>query len=186
MQELWTVSTPLKRLRQTTVVPKTPGTHLANMDSPFEYPDDSIHASYRVVQDGMVDLLVPITIGGKEYVPLIRRSLGLTCSLSIQFFRRDDPGTLFGDNRGDLDGRITTLFDALKMPNEETADKFPSSHAGELYCLLEDDSLISNFEVGSDRLLTATTEHPSEVLLVIEVAVNVLKVGPWNACLLGA
>jgi hypothetical protein len=80
--------------------------------------------------------------------------------------------------------RIKTLFDALRKPSLHEASRAPSAH-DPLYCLLESDTLISGFNVSTDRLLTATTEKANEVHLIIEVTIKALHVGSWNICLLG-
>jgi hypothetical protein len=47
------------------------------------------------------------------------------------------------------------------------------------------DTLISGFNVDTDRLLFPKYEEDNEVYLVIEVAIRVLKIGPWNMSLIG-
>jgi hypothetical protein len=51
-----------------------------------------------------------------KYIPLIRKSLHLACALDIQFLRHEEPGLLVLQG-GDLDGRLKTLFDAMRMPS---------------------------------------------------------------------
>ena len=120
-----------------------------------------------------------IEIGGQFYLPLVRDSLGLTCGLDILFLRKDGPGPLVGEG-GDLDNRIKTLFDGLRMPSlgevDPTLNDGPGSTGDEpMYCLLEDDKLITDFTVRTDRLLTAPGASESEVLLVIDVIVRVSR-----------
>src|SRR6266849_6098917 len=79
-----------------------------------EYPHVKIAPSQAAGQK----LKKPVLIGGKQFVPLVRQSLALACSLDILFLRREEPGSLILQG-GDIDNRIKTLFDALKMP---TAD----------------------------------------------------------------
>ena len=50
--------------------------------------------------------------------------------------------------------------------------------------LMESDTLISRIDIDTDRLLSAQSEKPNEVHLVIEVSINVLTVTPYNTCLL--
>ena len=42
--------------------------------------------------------------------------------------------------------------------------------------LMESDTLISRIDIDTDRLLSAQSEKPNEVHLVIEVSINVLTV----------
>jgi hypothetical protein len=85
---------------------------------------------------------------------------------------------------GDVDNRIKTLFDALRIPTlDEQKKNAPKEDP--TYCLLESDTLISGFHVDTGRLLMPETIKPNEVHLVIEVAVRVLNLGTWNVCLMG-
>lgn len=122
-----------------------------------------------------------IPVGEKRYTPLVRESLSLACELKILFLRDQDPGDMFSQ-AGDLDNRIKTLFDALRMPKKDEQDKNPPA-SDHLHCLLEDDSLISHFSVETDRLLDPAS-HGKRVILIIDVRLNVLQVGPHNMCLL--
>jgi hypothetical protein len=135
------------------------------------------------MQTGFIDLSSDIEHSGKLFKPLVRSSLDLTCSLHILFLRKEDPGALVMQG-GDLDGRIKTLFDALRMPTADEEKHNNSTHE-RLFCLMESDTLISHFEVESDRLLFPQTTAPHEVHLIIDVSINVNVVGSWNICLLG-
>ena len=57
------------------------------------------------------------TMGSYRFVPLVREELALLCSLKILFLRPDPPGSF---TSADLDSRLKTLFDALKMPAEKS------------------------------------------------------------------
>jgi hypothetical protein len=118
----------------------------------------------------------PVSVGGRSFVPLVRKSLALTCELDILFLRNDAPGSVVTASGGDLDNRIKTLFDGLTVPNAPNALDAPEAADAEpFYCLLEDDKLVSSFSVRTDRLLTAPGESERRVLLVIEVKVTASK-----------
>ncbi|KWV45900.1 hypothetical protein AS156_23085 [Bradyrhizobium macuxiense] len=136
------------------------------------------------MRDYEVDLCEPIKEGDKSYVPLVRKSLDLNCHLNILFLRQEDPGSLVLQG-GDVDNRLKTLFDALRKPDPDVAIRYPQAHEP-LYCLLESDTLISGFDVDTDRLLFPQSSDNSEVFLIIEVIVRVLNIGPWNMSLLGS
>ena len=85
---------------------------------------------------------------------------------------------------GDIDHRVKTLCDVLKMPTADVEQRYPQAQ-DPTYCLLESDGLVAGLEVQTDRLLFPETDYPNEVHLVVEVEVRVLKVGTWNVCLLG-
>lgn len=122
----------------------------------------------------MVDLLgAKYERCGQKYVPLISSPYGVACSLDILFLRRDQPGNLIVSG-GDLDNRIKVLFDALRLP-QNCDEVLPATSDAEreelLYVLLEDDRLIVDVKVTSDRLLTPRRddEHMNDVRLIIHV-----------------
>jgi len=96
-------------------------------------------------------ILSVFAIGEERFVPLVTRRLDMTCYLNILFLRCARPGGLVGD--GDIDNRLKTLFDGLRMPHSEseliqTRSALPKPY----FCLLEDDSLISGFQVKTEQL----------------------------------
>lgn len=176
---LWRTHAALKRLRQTARVAKNPHEFFGGLDSPFERDPDPEQA----LQDGFVNLCEPMARGGKSYLPIVRKSLDLVCSLDILFLRQEDPGELVLQG-GDLDNRVKTLFDSLRVPDIDVEARYPQRQ-NPTCCLLESDTLISQFSVSSGRLLVPKTDRRNEVHLVIEVTVRVLKLGTWNVCLMG-
>lgn len=120
----------------------------------------------------------PIQRGEQQFIPLVRRSLDLVCELDILFLRNDAPGSVVRSG-GDLDNRIKTLFDGLRIPSTDET-KVGKADAEPCICLLEDDSLISTFAVRTDRLLTDPQRSEHRVLLVIEVKLTVLKLNSYN------
>lgn len=129
-----------------------------------------------------VDLCPFLMVDKKAYKPLVRKSLDLVCELKILFLRQEDPGQLQLQG-GDLDGRIKCLLDALRMPSSAEQLNSPPS-IDRIHCLMESDSLVSALAVDTERLLFPPSTHPHEVCLVIEASLRVLKVHPWNYCLL--
>jgi hypothetical protein len=106
----------------------------------------------------------------------------MTCSLKILFLRREEPGALVSQC-GDLDNRIKTLFDALRVPKgDEIARGTPA--ASPLHCLLESDTLITGFDVRTDRYLAATSNNPKAVHLTVQVQTALVRVVAANASLL--
>src|ERR1700747_3171775 len=164
LELLWKTHAALRRLKFHAHVPSNPneGLWVPGMDSPFaaDWNPDEVP-----VPDGFINLCSPIVKGTKAYIPLVRKSLDLNCSLEILFLRQEDPGSLILQG-GDVDNRIKTLFDALRMPDEDVEIKYPQAQ-NPTYCLLESDTLISAFDVSTDRLLFSQTAHPNEVHLVI-------------------
>jgi hypothetical protein len=104
-----------------------------------------------------------------RFVPLISPSLHLICELHIFLLKPGQPGSII-TQAGDIDNRLKTLFDALRVPNktEIPIGVTPQPTEDPFFCLLEDDALISKVSVDTDRLLK-TTSKPTEVILVIQV-----------------
>ena len=122
----------------------------------------------------------PIIISGRSFVPLIRRSHDACCSVDILFLRKDSPGTLIG-TAGDLDNRLKLLFDGFRMPRETEIDSGRGDDV--MFCLTEDDALISDFSVKTDYLLSRPHGSINDVLLIIEVNVSVTRYTNSNAFL---
>jgi hypothetical protein len=179
LEELWKTHSALRRLRRTAIVHKE-SYGLAVSESPFDVERD---VETYPARDNEIDLSAPIQRGEKSFRPLIRKSLDLNCQLKINFLRQEDPGSLVLQG-GDLDNRIKTLFDALRIPDANVEDRYPQRQ-NYTFCLLESDALISDFDVSSGRLLFPERTHPHEVHLLIEVTVRVLRVGQWNLPLIG-
>jgi hypothetical protein len=92
--------------------------------------------------------------------------------LNILFLRREEPGSVVTQG-GDIDNRLKTLFDALRIPL--TAGELPTGFAPgpdekPFHCLLESDALITQVGVVTDRLLTLGDQ--SHVSLVIHAIVK--------------
>lgn len=116
-----------------------------------------------------------VRLGGFQFLPIIHRPHELACSLDILFLRRERPGAIIRHG-GDLDNRLKTLFDALRMPHDssELTGIAPDVSDQRLYCLLEDDALITRVSVATQQLLEppAAGEHASTVELLIHVTVQ--------------
>ena len=115
---------------------------------------------------------------GYRFVPLVSSHFNVCCSLDILFLRRDQPGNLIR-NGGDIDNRIKVLFDALRKPNNsnELAGAMPANDEDPFFCLLEDDRLITQVNVTTDRLLTPAVpdEGQNDIHLIIHVATIALR-----------
>jgi hypothetical protein len=132
---------------------------------------------------GARDLCAPIEVGGRKFMPIVRESLALGCALNIIFLRRENPGSLVLQG-GDLDNRIKTLFDALRIPAEAEMVEDPTL-SDPIHCLLESDTLITGINIRTDRLLTGPNKSAHEVHLVIEAHIQVLQAKLYNLGFLG-
>ncbi|MER8964510.1 hypothetical protein NKI25_02100 [Mesorhizobium sp. M0808] len=122
---------------------------------------------------------------GYRFVPLVRDTMSLLCSLDILFLRRDIPGSVL--TAGDLDNRIKTLIDALRKPkgaNELRGNETPAAGEDPFFCLLEDDKSVSQFAVESDALLDPPTGDKEadrrQVRIVITVEIRPYHVTMFN------
>jgi hypothetical protein len=90
---------------------------------------------------------------GYNILPLVTKALVLQCSIEILLLRPEEERFVF--ERGDIDGQVRTLIDALRRPDspDETGHAVPTADEDPLFCLLEDDKLISEVKVTSDQLL---------------------------------
>jgi hypothetical protein len=76
------------------------------------------------------------------------------CSLCTFSSSRKKPGSIL-ESAGDIDNRIKTLIDALRIPADGSemkrrTDDDPDPNPR--YCLLQDDALITTLKVETDRL----------------------------------
>lgn len=91
---------------------------------------------------------------GFNFLPLVTEQLCLHCALDILFLRREEKNYIL--QSGDIDGRLKTLFDALRIVDKK--DELPPRAAPEqdedpFFCLLQDDKLISEVHVKTGPLL---------------------------------
>lgn len=86
---------------------------------------------------------------------------------------------------GDLDGRLKTLFDGLRMPENPEQQAEVHLTADPLYVLLQDDILVSDISIRTGKLLGDRAKKAHWVRLSIDVTVKVLRVFEQNQCLVG-
>jgi hypothetical protein len=94
-----------------------------------------------------------VPMSGFEFVPLIHRQNYLACALDITWLRREKPGDII--KGGDIDNKLKTLFDGMRMPLEEkeVGNQKPSETNERVFCLLDDDSLIFKLSVATFQML---------------------------------
>jgi hypothetical protein len=121
---------------------------------------------------------------GRRYAPLVSQKNALHCSMHVLFLRTEAPGGLI-EQRGDIDNRLKTLFDALRVPSAGELRKIAAKIGADddpTYCLLQNDALITELKVESDRLLT--TDKPNETRVIITVKLLASTVTMANLSLL--
>ena len=151
LKHLWATDLFLSQYR---IQPDNP-----NIGSQRDAAADAMYGMWAPSEDELKPL-VEIVAGrhnkfGYRFVPLVTKYFDLVCSLDILFLRRDVPGSAI--QAGDIDNRIKTLIDTLRLPNNQTdlveGDKQPREGEDPFFCLLEDDDLVSGFTVETDTLL---------------------------------
>lgn len=119
---------------------------------------------------------------GFKFVPLVCEDAGLRADLSILLLRTD--GNFSPVTCGDLDNRVKTVIDALKIPTK--ANELSSYQDGDgslFFVLLEDDILVEGLQVEMDELLDIPTEQSKNARwakLVIDVKINISTVDGFN------
>lgn len=107
--------------------------------------------------------------GQSRFIPLVMESSGNVVELHITWLRPGPLGSLVNAS-GDIDNRLKTLFDALRVPNVEVpaaeSDEFPP-----MFCLLDDDALITDVRITTDRLLEVGV-HDMHVEMIIAVSIR--------------
>jgi hypothetical protein len=110
---------------------------------------------------------------GFRFVPLVQREM--SCTLDVLLLRRHEPNRVISGS-GDLDGRVKTLIDGLRMPQQasEVPDGQPNADEDPFFCLLQDDRFIHHLHVTTDVLLVPATpaEEERDVFAVISVEVR--------------
>ena len=106
----------------------------------------------------------------KEYnfVPLVCQSFQLQCSLDILLLDEDRSRL----TKGDIDNRLKTLIDSLRMPStqELRSNRKPCEGEDPFFCLLEDDRLINSFSVERDILWSeGTSDNFAKVIIGVTI-----------------
>lgn len=111
-----------------------------------------------------------------KFAPLVCEKLHLICELDITLLRPEAPGSVITQG-GDIDNRLKTLFDSLRMPKNK--NEIPSKILSEdldkpFFCLLEDDNLITKVNVSTDRLLRENAGQ-NDVVIVIHITTRAVR-----------
>jgi len=117
LQELWSIHPLLKSLKRAPYLPKEGRFYHTEQHHSVETPLPQAEPQPEDL-DKWINLCAEIERGGRRFLPLVRETLALKCSLKIQFLRKEDAGHIVYQG-GDLDNRIKTLFDGLSVPNQD-------------------------------------------------------------------
>ena len=188
LADLWDSHVVFRQLARTARTIPNPGagywvSAIKPIWSPTVLPD--YNDPIPPLRPDQTDFCAPIQVPKVgSVIPIVRKSLYLACAIDVLFLRHEEPFNLMLEG-GDLDGRIKTLFDALKMPDPKNEYIGDDPTADPLYVVLEDDALISDISVKSGRLLGNRTKDKHRVRLTIDVTIKVLRVFDQNQCLIG-
>ena len=133
---------------------------------------------------GRVDLPRPFEVpfyiwdaGEFAWTPLVSYDHDLTCELEIEWFRREAPGGIVGG--GDLDNRLKTLLDGLRMPMTETeAGGARSEGSPRRLCLLDDDKRVRAFSVRTYELLDEPRANEGRAAVELFIHVTIVPLSP--------
>lgn len=123
-------------------------------------------------------------LGGFNFVPLANHVHEFHCELSIKMYRVSAPGS-FIFSGGDVDNRLKTLFDALRMPHE--ISQFPAEEPANpdedswpvFHCLLQDDDMITKLSIESVKLLMPVPPgNRPENYVELDIEVNLRPITP--------
>jgi hypothetical protein len=183
LRELWKIDPALCSVVENRHIP--PNQEFIRVEkhhqSPLNTTRKSKVAGAKLTKERL-DLCAPIVIKNRKFTPLVRDTFALKCVLKIKFLRKEEPGKLY--QGGDLDNRIKTLLDALSIPNRDQIVE-DTTIADPIYCLLEDDRLVTGLEIETHRLLKNPDASKHTVQLLIEVDVRVSQAKQYNIEFLG-
>jgi hypothetical protein len=114
---------------------------------------------------------------GYNYVPILKKGDPVICQIETLFLRRQMPGGLI--RGGDLDNRMKTLYDSLRMPCSDSEMKDiegPDKNQKPFFVLLEEDNLITHTAIETDILLdlpkNKSDEEMNRVRLIMTVTIS--------------
>jgi hypothetical protein len=111
-------------------------------------------------------------LGPFLFKPLANETNGLICGLDILLLRDGKPGEALAD----IDNRLKTIFDALRMAKTNEIDGLarPGDDDQPFYVVVEDDKLITHLSVTADTLLEPVPgiEIQDAVHIVLNVTVR--------------
>jgi len=116
---------------------------------------------------------------GFSFLPLVTKKVALRCRLDILFLRNEERDYVL--QGGDIDRRIATLFDGLRMAKERDdlpVGAKPDPQEVPMFCLLENDDLITEVHIKTGRLLHLPNKpvlEKHDVYLEIAVQLNTTR-----------
>jgi len=137
-------------------------------------PDEFFRALPELTKDSFSQAVGPL-----RFAALVNK--GQVVELDITMLRPEAPGSIISKG-GDIDNRIKTLLDALRIPSN--ADELPTGVSRSddvILCLLEDDRLVTRLSVETQQLLEPGVDATLVVLLIRVHAKNLIDMEPHIA-----
>lgn len=107
---------------------------------------------------------------GFNFRPVICKAFNIVAHLDVLFLRGHSPGDIV-TRGGDIDNRLKSLLDALRVPSAaEVTTLTISDPPDPIYCLLEDDALLTKVAFEADRHLG--NSKPFDALIVMQVDIK--------------
>jgi hypothetical protein len=150
----------------------------------FETKPVLAHPGTTEARAAVLKLSRRIKRDGLEFIALVRPQLNLACALDIEMLVNHDVGSVV-TGAGDLDNRIKTLLDGLRLPKGAHEIKTNQPVETPCFCLFEDDALLTGLCVKMDRNYAATVADPQHVRLNIKVIVEPGEHGFENQAFVG-
>ena len=161
------------------------------------YPGSFFDTDYAAIVDGTAGERVRLhdalasqyAMFGWRFIPLAVEGMQLACSLRILFLRREAPGGIL--KHGDIDNRVKTIFDALRLPQNKTemfGNDAPGDGEDPFYVLLRDDGMITHAEVEADTLWEDPPPEKggeSHARVIIDVTIRPTTVSMFNLAFAG-
>ncbi|MHB1382550.1 MAG: hypothetical protein ACYCXJ_10060 [Thermoleophilia bacterium] len=142
----------------------------------WEQPPLSNFSSFCEFSSDRTDSSITYQVGKFRFTPLVCTGLHLVAHLDITLLRPEAPGSIITSG-GDIDNRLKTLLDSLKIPKESNAlpkKSLPDPNEDPFFCLLEDDNLVTEIAVRTKQLLEPAAAK-GEVIVLLEV--TTIKIG---------
>lgn len=118
---------------------------------------------------------------GSVFIPVVSANVHIHAELQILFLRAGNDKSIIS-NDGDLDNRLKTLLDALRIPTLSEAKQLGKISDEPFFCLLQDDDLITRLDVRTDRWL-AEKPGSKRTMAVINVKTKATRVTTGNLSL---
>ncbi len=125
----------------------------------------------RVVRKSLEFPSIIKVVAGHPFLPLVCQKLFGVAEVDVTLLRPEPAGHIVTQG-GDIDNRIKTLLDALKVPDANQArPEVVGVLESPFHCLLEDDNLITRLAVSTEQLLEPVSSK-NEVILLVRVNIR--------------